>query len=44
MANQTPYIGGMHLDLTEEESAALLNELDRLIDGDKLPLSSVYRC
>ena len=28
----------MHLDLTEEETAALLKELDGLIDGSLLPL------
>src|SRR6516162_5274659 len=30
----------MHLDLTEEETAALLKELDGLIDGDRYFLSS----
>ena len=29
----------MHLDLTEEETAALLRELDSLIDGDRYFLS-----
>jgi hypothetical protein len=29
----------MHLDLTDEESAALLSELDKLIDADRFPLS-----
>jgi hypothetical protein len=29
----------MTLDLTEEESAALLAELDRIIDGDRYPFS-----
>ena len=30
----------MHLDLTDEETAALLKELDGLIDGDRYFLSS----
>jgi hypothetical protein len=30
----------MHLDLTDEETAALLRELDGLIDGDRYFLSS----
>ena len=29
----------MNFDLTEEENAALLRELDRIIDGDRFPLS-----
>ena len=29
----------MHLDLTDEETAALLRELDGLIDGDRYFLS-----
>ena len=29
----------MHLDLTDEETAALLKELDGLIDGDRYFLS-----
>jgi hypothetical protein len=29
----------MKLDLTEEEAAALLAELDRIIDNDRYPLS-----
>ena len=29
----------MHLDLTDEEAAALLKELDGLIDGDRYFLS-----
>ena len=35
-----PYIGGMpHLDLTDEEAAALVQHLKRAIDGDRYPLS-----
>jgi len=30
----------MHLDLSDEETAALLRELDGLIDGDRYFLSS----
>jgi hypothetical protein len=30
----------MHLDLTDEEAAALLKELDGLIDGDRYFLST----
>ena len=33
----------MNLDLTEEETAALLDELDRIIDGDRFPLSPRIR-
>jgi hypothetical protein len=29
----------MNLELTDEESAALLRELDKLIDADRFPLS-----
>jgi hypothetical protein len=29
----------MNLDLTDEESAALIRELDRIIDDDRYPLS-----
>ena len=29
----------MHLDLTDEQAALLLAELDRIIDGDRYPLS-----
>jgi hypothetical protein len=29
----------MNFDLTEEENAALLRELDSIIDGDRFPLS-----
>jgi hypothetical protein len=29
----------MSLDLTEEETGALLRELDSIIDGDRFPLS-----
>jgi hypothetical protein len=33
----------MNLDLTDEESAALLGELDRIIDGDRYPFSPRIR-
>ena len=29
----------MHLDLSDEQTAALLAELDHIIDGDRYPLS-----
>jgi hypothetical protein len=33
----------MHLDLSDEQTAALLGELDRIIDGDRYPLSPRIR-
>ena len=33
----------MNLDLSDEESAALLGELDRIIDGDRYPFSPRIR-
>ena len=33
----------MNLDLTDEESAALLGELDRIIDDDRYPFSPRIR-
>jgi hypothetical protein len=33
----------MSLDLTDEETAALLSELDRIIDGDRYPFSPRIR-
>jgi hypothetical protein len=33
----------MTLDLTAEETAALLGELDRIIDGDRYPFSPRIR-
>jgi hypothetical protein len=30
---------GMNLDLSPEETAALLRELDHIIDGDRYPFS-----
>jgi hypothetical protein len=33
----------MHLDLSDEQAAALLAELDRIIDGDRYPLSPRIR-
>jgi hypothetical protein len=32
----------MTLDLTDEETATLLGELDRIIDGDRFPLSASH--
>ena len=29
----------MHLDLSDDETAALLRELDQIIEGDRYPLS-----
>ena len=34
---------GMNLDLSDEESASLLAELDRIIRGDRYPLSPRIR-
>jgi hypothetical protein len=33
----------MNVDLTDEETAALLAELDRIIDGDRYPFSPRIR-
>jgi hypothetical protein len=33
----------MHLDLSDEQTAALLGELDRIIDGDRYPFSPRIR-
>jgi hypothetical protein len=33
----------MNLDLTDEETAALLAELDRIIEGDRYPFSPRIR-
>jgi len=33
----------MQLDLTDEQTATLLAELDRIIDGDRYPLSPRIR-
>jgi hypothetical protein len=33
----------MHLHLSDEESAALLRELDHIIDGDRYPFSPRIR-
>jgi hypothetical protein len=33
----------MNLNLTDEETAALLRELDRIVDGDRFPLSPRIR-
>jgi hypothetical protein len=31
--------GAMHIDLSDDETAALLRELDKIIEGDRFPLS-----
>jgi hypothetical protein len=33
----------MKLELSDEQAAALLSELDRIIDGDRFPLSPRIR-
>jgi hypothetical protein len=33
----------MHLDLSDEQTVALLGELDRIIDGDRYPFSPRIR-
>jgi hypothetical protein len=33
----------MNLELTDEQTTALLSELDRIIDGDRFPLSPRVR-
>jgi hypothetical protein len=33
----------MHIDLSDEQAVALLAELDRIIDGDRYPLSPRIR-
>jgi hypothetical protein len=33
------YIRGMHLELTDEQTEALIRELSHSIDGDRYPLS-----
>jgi len=33
----------MHFDLSDEQTAALLGELDRIIDGDRYPFSPRIR-
>ena len=33
----------MHFDLTDEQTAALLRELDRIIDSDRCPFSPRIR-
>jgi hypothetical protein len=33
----------MHLDLSDEQTAALQGELDRIIDGDRYPFSPRIR-
>jgi hypothetical protein len=38
-AGRPPHLTGMKLDLTEEEAAALLRELDEIIESDRYFLS-----
>jgi hypothetical protein len=42
-----PYIGAMHLDLTDEEAAALTQELHEIVENARYPFSvsrSHLRC
>jgi hypothetical protein len=38
-----PYIRVTNFDLTDEETAALIRELDRIIEDDRYPLSTRIR-
>jgi hypothetical protein len=38
-----PYIGTMHLDLTDDETAALAQELHAIVENDRYPLSTRIR-
>jgi hypothetical protein len=38
-----PHIGAMHLDLTDEEAAALTQELHDIVESDRYPLSPRIR-
>jgi hypothetical protein len=37
--NSRSYIRVMHLDLSDDEKAALIRELDQIINNDRYPLS-----
>ena len=43
MAPRSPYIGAMHLELTDEESAALDHELHDITERDRYPFSPRIR-
>ena len=36
----SPHIGAMHLDLSDEEAAALTQELHDIVENDRYPFSS----
>ena len=36
---ERPHVEGMHLELTDEQTEALIRELSHTIDGDRYPLS-----
>jgi len=38
-----PYIGAMHLDLTDDEAAALTHELHEIVEDDRYPFSPRIR-
>ena len=38
-----PHIGAMHLDLTDDETAALTQELHDIVESDKYPFSARIR-
>jgi hypothetical protein len=39
VSGELPHIRGMNLELTDEQTEALIRELSQLIDGDRYPLS-----
>jgi len=38
-----PHIGAMHLDLSDEEKAALIQELHDIVENDRYPFSPRIR-
>ncbi len=38
-----PHIGAMHLDLSDEETAALTSELHNIVENDRYPFSPRVR-
>jgi hypothetical protein len=38
-----PHIGAMHFDLTDDETAALTQELHDIVEGDRYPFSARIR-
>jgi hypothetical protein len=38
-AHPRPHIGAMHLDLSDEEAAALTQELHEIVENDRYPFS-----